>query len=100
SFNGVGQLLIIGGRPRQINVFVDPDKLQKYGISATDVERALRSQNVELPSGRVEQGARQLTLRTRGRVESVEQMGDIIIGVRDGYAVRVSAIGHVEDATA
>jgi HAE1 family hydrophobic/amphiphilic exporter-1 len=100
SMNGVGQVLLIGGRPRQINISVDPDKLQKYGISAPEVERALRSQNVELPSGRVEQGARQLTLRTRGRVESVEQMGEIVIANRDGYAVRVSDVAQVADSTA
>jgi HAE1 family hydrophobic/amphiphilic exporter-1 len=99
SISGVGQVLIIGGRLRQINVLIDPDKLQKYGLSASDVERALRTQNVELPSGRVEQGSRQLTLRTRGRVESVEQMGDIILGMRDGYAIRVSDIATVEDST-
>jgi HAE1 family hydrophobic/amphiphilic exporter-1 len=100
SLNGVGQVLLIGGRPRQINISVDPDKLQKYGISAPEVERALRSQNVELPSGRVEQGSRQLTLRTRGRVESVEQMGEIVIASRDGYAVRVSDVAEVEDGMA
>jgi HAE1 family hydrophobic/amphiphilic exporter-1 len=98
SISGVGQVLIVGGRLRQINVFLDPDKLQKFGLSAVDVERALRSQNVELPSGRIEQGARQLTLRTHGRVESMAQMGDIILGMRDGYAIRVSDIGTVEDA--
>jgi hydrophobic/amphiphilic exporter-1 (mainly G- bacteria), HAE1 family len=100
SLNGVGQVLIVGGRPRQINVWIDPDKLQKFNLSASDVERTLRSQNVELPSGRIEQGSRQLTLRTEGRVESVAQMGDIIIGVRDGYAIRISDIGRVEDGAA
>jgi hydrophobic/amphiphilic exporter-1 (mainly G- bacteria), HAE1 family len=100
SLNGVGQVLLVGGRPRQINVWIDPDKLQKYNLSSTDVERALRSQNVELPSGRVEQGARQLTLRTQGRVESLEQMADIVISTRDGYSVRVSDIGRVEDGSA
>ena len=100
SLNGVGQVLIIGGRPRQINVSVDPDKLQKYGISAPELERALKTQNIELPSGRVEQGARQLTLRTRGRVESVEQMGEIVVATKDGYPVRVSDIATVEDGMA
>ncbi|UQA55771.1 efflux RND transporter permease subunit [Polyangium aurulentum] len=100
SMNGVGQVMLIGGRARQINIAVDPDKLQKYGISAPEVERALRSQNVELPSGRVEQGSRQLTLRTRGRVESVEQMGEIVITNRDGYAVRVSDVATVSDSMA
>ncbi|HRI62811.1 MAG TPA: efflux RND transporter permease subunit [Polyangium sp.] len=100
SLNGVGQVLIIGGRPRQINVLVDPEKLQKYGISAPELERALKTQNIELPSGRVEQGARQLTLRTRGRVESVEQLGAIVIATKDGYAVRVSDVATVEDGMA
>jgi HAE1 family hydrophobic/amphiphilic exporter-1 len=100
SLGGVGQVLIIGGRPRQINVWIDPDRLQKYGLTSADVERALRSQNLELPTGRVDQGARQLTLRTRGRVESVAEMADIIVGMRDGYAVRVSDVGRVEDGVA
>jgi HAE1 family hydrophobic/amphiphilic exporter-1 len=100
SLNGVGQVLVIGGRPRQINVWVDPDKLQKLGMSASEVERALRTQNVELPSGRIEQGARQLTLRTRGRVQSVGEMGDIVIALRDGYPVKISDVATVEDGTA
>ena len=100
SLNGVGQVLIIGGRPRQINVMVDPEKLQKYGISAPELERALKTQNIEMPSGRVEQGARQLTLRTRGRVETVEQLAAIVIATKDGYAVRVSDVASVEDSMA
>ncbi|MDC3960785.1 efflux RND transporter permease subunit [Polyangium jinanense] len=100
SINGVGQVTLIGGRPRQINVWIDPEKLQKYGISGPEVERALKTQNIELPSGRVEQGSRQLTLRTRGRVESIREMGEIVVATRDGYGVRLSDIGEVEDGTA
>ncbi|HZF55043.1 MAG TPA: efflux RND transporter permease subunit [Polyangiaceae bacterium] len=100
SLNGVGQVTVIGGRPRQINIWVDPDKLQKYGMSAPEVERALRTQNVELPSGRIEQGTRQLTLRTRGRVQSVAEIGEIVISIRDGYPVKISDIAAVEDGTA
>ncbi len=100
SISGVGQVLVIGGRNRQINVLIDPEKLQKFNLSGADVERALRSQNIALPSGRVEQGSRQLTLRTQGRVETVEQMADIIVASREGYAVRIADIGTVEDGTA
>jgi len=100
SISGVGQVLLVGGRPRQINVWINPEKLQKYGISGPEVERALRTQNIELPSGRVDQGTRQLTLRTRGRVQSIEQMGEIVVGTRDGYNVRVADIGTVEDGSA
>ena len=100
SLPGVGQVSVIGGRPRQINVWIDPDKLQKYALTAVDVERALRAQNVELPSGRVEQGARSLTLRVHGRVESIADMGEIVIATREGYAVRVSDVARVEDGMA
>jgi HAE1 family hydrophobic/amphiphilic exporter-1 len=100
SVSGVGQVMVIGGRPRQINVWIDPDKLQKYSLTAVDVERALKSQNVELPSGRVEQGSRAVTLRVRGRVESVADMGEIVIATREGYAVRVSDVARVEDGMA
>ena len=100
SISGVGQVLVVGGRKRQINVLIDPEKLQKFNLSGVDIERALRSQNIALPSGRVEQGSRQLTLRTQGRVESVEQMSDIIVATREGYAIRVGDIGTVEDGTA
>jgi hydrophobic/amphiphilic exporter-1 (mainly G- bacteria), HAE1 family len=82
SISGVGQVTIIGGRGRQINVLVDPDKLRKLSLSPTDVERALRAQNIELPSGTVEQGARELTLRTLGRVQSVDALREVAIGTR------------------
>jgi HAE1 family hydrophobic/amphiphilic exporter-1 len=100
SLAGVGEVTLIGGRPRQVNVWIDPDKLIKYAMSAAEVERALKTQNLELPSGRVEQGARALTLRTRGRVQSVPEFEDIFVGTRDGTQVRVRDVARVEDGTA
>src|SRR5262249_21972166 len=89
SISGVGEVTIIGGRARQINVWINPDELRKYALTATDVERTLRSQNVEVPSGRVEQGSKVYTVRTRGRVASVGELGEVIVGVKDGYAVKL-----------
>jgi HAE1 family hydrophobic/amphiphilic exporter-1 len=100
SLSGVGQVLVIGGRARQVNIWIDPDKLAKFGISAPEVERALKMQNMELPSGRIEQGTRQLTLRVRGRVESIQEFADLVVADRNGYAVRVSDLGTVEDGAA
>ncbi len=100
SLSGVGEVTLIGGRPRQVNVWIDPEKLIKYAMSAAEVERTLRTQNLELPSGRVESGARQLTLRTRGRVENVKQFEDLFVGTRDGSQVRVRDVARVEDGTA
>src|SRR5207253_146907 len=100
SVNGVGQVLILGGRQRQINVWLDADRLRAYNVTVTDVSRALQSQNIEIPGGRVDQGPQSLTLRTRGRVQSVAEFGDIVIREKDGHPVRVADLGRVEDGQA
>ena len=56
SVTGVGQVLVLGGRERQINVWLDADRLRAYNLTVTDVSRALQAQNIEVPGGRVEQG--------------------------------------------
>src|SRR2546421_118111 len=71
NINGVGQVLILGGRSRQINIWLDPLHLRAAGITAIDVQRALQSQNVQIPGGSLETGPTQLTVRIRGRVTSV-----------------------------
>ena len=49
SVNGVGQVLIVGGRKRQVNVYLDGDKLRAYNLTVAQVEQALRGQNLEVP---------------------------------------------------
>jgi len=100
SVNGVGQVLILGGRQRQINVWLDADRLRAYNLTVTDVSRALESQNIEIPGGRVDQGPQSLTLRTRGRVQTVAEFGDIVIREKDGHPVRVADVARVEDGQA
>src|SRR6266581_2790827 len=55
SVDGVGQVLLVGGRQRQINVWLDADRLRAYNLTVTDVSRALQGQNIEIPGGRVDQ---------------------------------------------
>src|ERR687889_568095 len=87
SVSGVGQVLVVGGRNRQINIWMDAGRLRAYNLTVTDVTRALQTQNAEIPGGRVEQGATSLTLRTRGRVQSVEAFGDLIVRQQEGHPV-------------
>jgi len=100
SVSGVGQVLVLGGRQRQINVWLDADRLRAYNLTVTDVSRALQAQNIEVPGGRVDQGPQSLTLRTRGRVQSVAEFNDIVIREKDGHPVRVSEVARVEDGEA
>ena len=100
SITGVGQVLVLGGRQRQINVWLDADRLRAYNLTVTDVSRALQSQNIEIPGGRVDQGAHSVTLRTRGRVQTVAEFSDIVVREKDGHPMRVGDVARVEDGEA
>jgi hydrophobic/amphiphilic exporter-1 (mainly G- bacteria), HAE1 family len=100
SVNGVGQVLILGGRQRQINIWLDGDRLRSYNLTVTDVARALQGQNIEIPGGRVDQGPQSLTLRTRGRVLTVPSFAEIVVREKDGHPVRIGDVARVEDGEA
>ena len=100
SLNGVGQVIIAGGRERQINIRLDADRLRAYNVTVTDVARALTAQNAEIPGGRMDQGPTSITLRTRGRVQSVAEFGDIVVKTTQAHAVRIADIADVEDGMA
>ena len=100
SVSGVGQVLVVGGRARQVNILLDADRLRAYNLTVTDVTRALQAQNAEIPGGRVEQGATAMTLRTRGRVDQVGQFGDIVVRKQDAHQVLLRDVATVEDGMA
>jgi HAE1 family hydrophobic/amphiphilic exporter-1 len=98
TVTGVGQVLVIGARPRQINVIVDNAALTAHGVTAAQVMAALQAQNIQIPGGKVEQGMRDLTLRTYGRVTTPEQFGDIPITNMGGTPVRIRDVARIEDS--
>src|SRR5215210_518386 len=98
SVSGVGQVVVSGGRSRQINISLDAGRLRAYNLTVTDVSRALNSQNAEIPGGRVEQGATAMTLRTRGRVATVAEFGDIVVRQNEGHPVLLRDVATVEDS--
>src|SRR5919197_68146 len=100
SAYGVGDVFIYGARQRQINVHVDPERLRAYNLSTVDVANALRTQNLELPGGRVNEGAKTVTLRTMSRVTRVEDFNQIVIANRKGYPIKIADVGSVEDSGA
>jgi HAE1 family hydrophobic/amphiphilic exporter-1 len=97
SINGVGNVEIVGGRTREIEIWVDPDKMRAFNVSAAEVANAVKLQNMELPGGRVEQGKRELTVRTMGRIPDPAQFNNLIVANRGPYAVKLSDLGYVED---
>ena len=97
SLSGVGAVILVGGRQRAVNVIVDTDKLTAYNLSIDDVRQALIQQNLEMPGGRVDRGARELVLRTMGRVRRTADFRDLIVANQNGYPVRIRDLGRVED---
>src|SRR5437588_7282213 len=95
--SGVGNVDIVGGRQREVEVWVDPDKMRAFNVSAGDVGNAVRLQNMELPGGRIESGQREFTVRTMGRIPEPAQFNNLVVANRGPYAVKVSDIGYVED---
>ena len=95
---GVGNIFLTGGRSRAINVRVDTDRLKAYSISIEEVRQALVSQNLEVPGGIVDQGQREMVLRTLGRVLTADKFNDLIVANRKGYPIRIRDIGFAEDS--
>ncbi len=100
TVDGVGGVDISGGRNRQINIYMDLDKLNGYNLSAQEVERAIQTENIETPGGRVVRGPSEMGVRTLGRVEKVEEFGNIIVKNVGGAPIRIRDIGRAEDGMA
>ncbi|HEX5604465.1 MAG TPA: efflux RND transporter permease subunit [Pyrinomonadaceae bacterium] len=97
SINGVGDVQIIGGRRREIQIWVDPDKMRAFNVTVAQVADAVRAQNLEVPGGRVDEGARELTVRTMGRIINPTEFNELVVANRGTYAVKLSDIGYAED---
>ena len=97
SLDGVSQIRV-GGRQRYaMRVWLDRDALAARGLTANDVESALRSENVELPAGRIESEARDFTLRVERSYLAPDDFGQIPLGKGvDGYVVRLGDVARVE----
>src|SRR5690554_1215658 len=91
---GVSSVQIWGQRKYAMRLWIDPLKLASYGVTVSEVRKALLSQNVELPSGKLTGANTELTIKTIGNLSTDEEFNDIIIFAEDGKVVRFSDIGN------
>ena len=96
---GVGEVVLVGGLERAINVWIDADRLAAYGLSIAQVRSAIAAQNTEVPGGNVTYGTREEGLRTMGRIVDPRQFDELVVADVDGRPVRVRDIGRAEDGT-
>jgi len=100
TIRGVGGIEIIGGQEKEFKVWVDPEKVKSFGLSVTDVVSALKSQNVEIPGGRIESGDREFAVKIKGEVSSVQELSEIIITQMGGAPVKIGDVATVEEGEA
>src|SRR5437660_3579585 len=96
---GVGEVDVVGGLDRAINVWIDAERLAAYKIPITQVRDALQRQNADVPGGNVETGKRELVLRTLGRYTDPREMQELVVANINGAPVKIRDIGRVEDGT-
>lgn len=94
---GVSQIIIGGEKKFAMRLWLDPSRMAARGLTVLDVERALATQSVELPSGRVESNDRELTIQTRGQLKTVEEFNRLVIRQDDKGVVRLEDIGRAEE---
>ena len=96
---GVATARVYGERRYSMRIWLHRQQLAARGLTVQDVENAIRRQNLELPSGRLESLRRELTVRTVSALTTPEQFGDIVVKRGDGYLVRLREVAEVEVAT-
>jgi hydrophobic/amphiphilic exporter-1 (mainly G- bacteria), HAE1 family len=92
---GVGNIEIVGGRPREIHVVIDPARLAARGLTPGDVSAALEGQNLELPAGRITEGSQEAAVTTKGAFVSLQQIADAPITIPGGSGSAVVRVGDV-----
>ncbi|MBS3944760.1 MAG: efflux RND transporter permease subunit, partial [Melioribacter sp.] len=93
---GVSQVGIWGERRFSMRLWMDPAKLGAYKVTPLDIRNALARENIELPSGRIEGSNTELTVRTLGRLTTVEEFNNLIIKESDKIIVRFKDVGYAE----
>ncbi|HKZ02799.1 MAG TPA: efflux RND transporter permease subunit, partial [Pyrinomonadaceae bacterium] len=96
---GVGEVRVVGGLERAINVWIDAERLAAYQLPITAIRQALERQNTDVPGGNVDTGREELVLRTLGRYTDPRDFEDLVIANVNGAPVRLKDVGRVEDGT-
>ena len=96
TIEGVASVDIWGEKTYAMRLWLDPARLAAYRLSPLDVRNALQRENVELPSGRIEGETVELTVRTLGRLETVDDFNALIIKEEGGRKVRLRDVGVAE----
>lgn len=101
NVDGVGQVNIIGGDEREVQINIDQEKLKFYGLTITQVSSAVGAANQSFPAGQIKTAGEQLSIQYDANVSSLDQLRNLIIKqLPDGGNVQLKDIAEIVDATA
>ncbi len=96
NLTGVADVTILGERRYAMRVWIDRERLAAYNLTVQDIEAALRAQNVELPSGRIESRDREFTVLSRTGLTNVAEFENVVVKVAGGHQVRLRDVARIE----
>lgn len=96
TIDGVGSVRIFGEQKLAVRLRLDPGKMAAYHITPLDIQNVLNAQNVDLPSGKIEGWATEITIRTFGRLTDINQFNNLTIKEDSGKIIKFSDIGFAE----
>lgn len=96
---GVSQVIVMGGERKQFQVLVDPNALQRFGVTLREVKQALRESNQNTAGGYLdEQGPNEYLVRALGRVRTLDELRHVVVKQHDGQAVILAQVARVVEA--
>lgn len=98
TVSGVASVFVAGERRYSMRIWLDPDRLTSYEITPSDVEAALRAQNLEVPAGRIESTQREFSVLTNSDLNDVAEFENVIVRNDANYPIRIRDIARVEIA--
>lgn len=93
---GVSSVQMWGEKKYAMRLHIDPERLASFRLTAPDIVNALTKQNIELPSGSIEGNNTELTVRTQGRLTTVDDFNNLIIREEGDRSVKFSDVGNAE----
>ena len=97
NVRGVGSVTVVGGTKREINLYLNPQALESFGITPDQVVAAVRNENQDLPVGAIRSGEQERVIQISARMQRPEDFGRIIVARKGGAPVRVDQLAQVTD---
>lgn len=95
--DGVAKVDMVGGEEREIQVSVDPEKLQGYGMSITQIQQTIAMSNMDFPTGNIKSRDNQTTIRLSGKLTTLDAIRNLPVMTSTGVMIRLSDVADVQD---